>query len=292
MNIIYILKEGISGFQRAKLSSIFSIFTIMISLILVGFFYVISTNTSRLVETLRQKVEMEVFLNEPITRQRILEIQSELLAIDGIKSVKYFSKEEAAKIFKDEFGEDIYKILEFNPLPPSFKIYFKEGFRTIEKTEEINKRISKIKGVDNITYRKDILEFIEQRAKDLYRVGLILGVVLGISAIFLVSNTIRLTIYAKRKSIQAMKLVGASRWYIRAPFIIEGILQGLVGGIISSGIIYYILTFATGFISKELAQFLQMDIWFYGILMLSGILLGIFGSTISVRRYISETVAN
>ncbi|MBI4811117.1 MAG: FtsX-like permease family protein, partial [Ignavibacteriales bacterium] len=129
-----------------------------------------------------------------------------------------------------------------------------------------------------------------QRVKMLYSIGLAIGILLGISAVFLVSNTIRLTIYAKRKSVQTMKLVGASRWFVRAPFIIEGILQGFVGGIIASLIIYYLLSVAANLISNELVQFFHIDFTFYISVVSVGIILGFFGSAISVRRFIGETV--
>jgi cell division transport system permease protein len=290
MSFFYIVKEGFAGFSRAKLAAVGSSITITISLLLVGLFYVISTNTSRLVESVRQKVELEAFLEEPVSRQRINEIQQQITSIDGIDKAQFVSKDEAAKIFKQEFGEDINNVLDFNPLPPSFKIFLKEGYRTPEKADEIHKKVMEIKGVENITYRKELLEFLDQRARMLYYVGLALGIIFGISAIFLVSNTIRLTIYAKRKSVQTMKLVGASRWFVRAPFLIEGIIQGLIGGIIASAIIYYLLTFATGLISSEIAQFVQVETLFYLAVIIAGMFLGFFGSAISVRRFIGETV--
>src|ERR1041385_4557661 len=107
MSLIYIVKEGFSGFRRAKLSAAGSVLTIAIALLLLGLFYVISTNTSRIVESIRGRVEMEAFLLEPVTQQRIQEIQTALLATEGVERVQFISKEDAAKIFRQEFGEDI-----------------------------------------------------------------------------------------------------------------------------------------------------------------------------------------
>ncbi|MDI6765928.1 MAG: permease-like cell division protein FtsX [Bacteroidota bacterium] len=290
MNFGFVLKEGLAGFQRAKFSAIGSIFTITISLLLVGLFYIVTIHTSRLVESMREKVELEAFLAEPLSRQRINNIENQILSFEGVESVKFISKEEAARIFQNEFGENIYKVLDFNPLPASFKIFLKEGYRTPKNAGAIHKQIMEINGVDNIAYRKELLDFLDRRVKMLSTVGLAVGIFLAISAIFLVSNTIRLTIYAKRKSVQTMKLVGASRWLVRTPFIIEGILQGFVGGLIAAVIIYYLLTFAAGFISTELVEFFQIDLPFYISVILAGIFLGFFGSAISVRRFISETV--
>lgn len=290
MNFSFIIKEGILGFQRAKFSAMGSIVTITISLLLIGIFYIVTIHTSRLVESIRQKVELEAFLTDPLSRQRINNIEHQILSLEGVESVKFVSKEEAAKIFQIEFGENIFNVLDFNPLPPSFKIFLKEGYRTPEKAGAMHKLIMEIKGVDNITYRKELLDFLDQRVKMLSTVSLGVGIFLAISAIFLVSNTIRLTIYAKRKSVQAMKLIGASRWAVRTPFIIEGILQGFIGGLIAAAIIYYLQTFVAGFISTELREYFQISLTFYVAVIFLGIFLGFFGSAISVKRFISETV--
>jgi cell division transport system permease protein len=290
MSVMYAFKEGVAGFRRAKLAAIGSSITITISLLLVGLFYIVSTNTSRFVESVRQKVELEAFLQEPATRQRINEIQQRIEAIEGVDRTQFVSKDDAAKIFKEEFGEDVNSVLDFNPLPPSFKIFLKEGYRTPNKAEQIHKAIMELEGVQNIAYRKELLEFLEERIGMMYSVGLGLGILLSISAVFLVSNTIRLTIFARHKSVQTMKLVGASRWFVRAPFLIEGIVQGLIGGVFASVIIYYLLTFFADLISAELAQFLHVDAWIYGAVICCGMALGLFGSAISVRKYITESV--
>jgi cell division transport system permease protein len=292
MSIFYVIKEGFAGFNRAKLAAIGSVVTITISLLFLGMFYVISDNTSRIVDDLRSKVEIEAFLEEPASKQKIDDVRKELLSIEGIEKIEFISKEQAAKIFKQEFGEDINSVLDFNPLPPSFKIYLKEQYRTSQHAEAIQKRTKSIKGVDDVIYRKELLEFLDHRTTTLYALGLGFGIIIGISAILLVSNTIRLTIYAKRKAIQTMKLVGASRFFIRAPFIIEGIVQGMVGGMIATAILYYLITFATELVSHELAEFIRVDVPFYGFVILVGCFLGFLGSTISIRKFIGETVVS
>ena len=292
MSITYAIREGVSGFQRAKLAAVGSILTITVSLLLLGLFYVISVNTSRILDSLRSKVEMEAFLDEPLSNKRINELKRGLSTLEGIDHISFVSKEEASKIFKQEFGEDINGVLDFNPLPASFKIYLKEPFRTPLKAESIAKKIKALQGIDNVIYRKDLLEFLENRSQTLSSVGLVLGLLIGFSSIFLVSNTIRLTIFAKRKAIQTMKLVGASRSFVRAPFLIEGILQGIVGGIIASSILYYLISFVVAFISKELSDFITIDTAFYPAIVLIGAALGLLGSTISVRKFIGDSVVN
>lgn len=291
MRVLYVIRESLAGFRRAKLAATGSIITIAISLLFLGLFFLISTNTAKIVDAIRERVEMEAFLQEPMDEKRVSDIERQILNIRGVDHVRFISKEEAAAIFKQEFGEDVKGVLEFNPLPPSFKIFLQETHRTSTQADEISKSLRGIPGVDGVIYRREMLEFIEKQTKALNLAGLSLGVFIGISAIFLVSNTIRLTIHARRRSVQTMKLVGASRWFVRAPFVIEGILQGVIGGGIAAGVIYFLLSFAAGIISADLAAFIRIDPLFHLMVVASGALLGLFGSAISVRRFIGEGVA-
>ena len=201
MSILYVTKEGLAGFRRAKLSALGSIVTITIALLMVGLFYVLSSNTARIVRDLREKLEMDVFIEEPVSRKRLKEIEERLTTQAGVERVQFISKEDAAKIFKEEFGEDINKVLDFNPLPPSFKVFLREDYRTSDSALGVTSQIKEIKGVDDVVYRKDLLQFLDQRTRVLYRVGLIVGILITVSSIFLVSNTIRLTILAQRKTV-------------------------------------------------------------------------------------------
>ncbi len=290
MNIPYIIKESLSGFKRAPLATITSISTIAISMLLIGFFSIISINTSRIVELIRNRIEMEAFLEEPISNAKIQEIKNKILSIEGIDSIKFISKDEAARIFKEEFGEDVQNVLSFNPLPPSFKILLNNNYKNSELASKIYEKIQNISGVEEVIFRKDILEFLDRRTKSLNTLGLILGIVIGLSAILLVSNTIRLTIYAKRKIIQTMKLVGATKWFIRFPFLLEGMLQGFIGGVIASLILYFVIQIVSNYISFDLSQLLLVDYVIYISVIFIGIILGLLGSIISVRRFIAESI--
>ena len=160
MSIRYAVRESISGFTRAKLSTFVSITTISISLLLLGVFLVVTVNTSRFIDMLRTKVEMEAFIQEPITTEQIVALQKRVAAIDGVERVVYVSKEQAAKIFQQEFGEDINKVLEFNPLPPSFKISLREGYRNTAGAQTVNDRLTATQGIESVIYRKGLLDLI------------------------------------------------------------------------------------------------------------------------------------
>jgi cell division transport system permease protein len=285
MSFSYTVKESFSGFTRTKLSTAISIVTISISLLLLGIFAVISINASRFIEMLRAKVELEAFLQEPISRERIGQISNKVLKVEGVDSLTYVSKEDAAAIFKREFGEDIKSVLEFNPLPPSFKIYLKPEYRTLAAVERIYNQLMAINGIDEIIYRKELLELIDRRTKTINNLTLGLGILISISAILLVSNTIRLAIYAKRKIIRTMELVGATSMFIRLPFLIEGILQGVLGGVIASVLLYFLLEYTTKYFAADFSAYIQMPQMFYAAVVAAGIALGLIGAVISIVRF-------
>lgn len=286
MSLSYTIRESLSGFKRTKLSTTMSILTVSISLLLLGIFAVITINTSRFIDTLRDKVEMEAFLQEPIQRGEIEELIKHVSAIPGVASITFVSKEEAAKIFKSQFGEDVQSILDFNPLPPSLKIFLKEEYRTASRANDVYERLKSTKGIETVIYRKALLEFIDEKTTIAHNITLALGLLISLSAIFLVSNTIRLAIYAKRKILRTMELVGATPGFIRMPFLLEGVIQGLVGGICAAAILYVLLEYGVRFLLVEIAQYVHMEPPFYFLVVAAGAGLGLAGSIISVMRFI------
>jgi len=286
MSLSYTLKESISGFKRAKLSTVISIITISISLLLLGVFAVVTINTSRFIDSLRNAVEMEAFLQEPLTRDEIAALQTRVAAIEGVARVVYVSKEDAAKIFKEEFGEDINTVLDFNPLPPSFKIFLNNTHKTVVQANAVYDKLVAMEGIESVLYRKALLEFIDQKTATVHNVTLGLGIIISLSAIFLVSNTIRLAIYAKRRLLRTMALVGATAGFIRIPFLLEGVIQGFFGGLLASGILYVLLEFSSRLLSIEFTEFIHMEPVYYLSILGCGIVLGLVGSVISVVRFI------
>jgi cell division transport system permease protein len=243
------------------------------------------------VDTLRSKVELEAFIQEPASDEDIAELQRNVEAVQGVEKVVVITKEEAAKIFRQEFGEDILSVLDFNPLPPSLKISLREGFRTSAGAQAVYDRVRAMKGIESVVYRKALLDLIDRRTATVHNVTLGLGVLISLSSVFLVSNTIRLAIYSKRKLIRTMQLVGATSAFIRFPFLLEGIVQGLIGGVLAATILYLFLERAIRYVSAELALYLHMEPVFYPAVVVAGTVLGLVGSVISVARFIHPTEA-
>ncbi|MBP2670916.1 MAG: hypothetical protein H6Q85_982 [candidate division NC10 bacterium] len=286
MSLSYLLAESVSGFKRTKLSSVVSIMTICIALLLLGVFVVVTTNAARFVDVLRTKVELEAFLREPMSPVEVDSLRSAVRAIDGVASVTYVSKAEAAKIFKEEFGEDVLDVLTFNPLPPSLRINLAPGSITAASTRAVSDRVAAMAGVDTVIYRRALIELIDRRAEQFNGITLGLGLVIGLSAILLVSNTIRLAIYAKRKLIRTMELVGATWSFIRLPFLLEGVIQGVLGGAVAAATLYLALDRLLPALSQEIAGYVQVRPGFYLLILAAGLALGLVGSVISVVRFI------
>ncbi|MCX6133305.1 MAG: permease-like cell division protein FtsX [Ignavibacteriales bacterium] len=292
MQLSYIFREGFSGFRRAKLSTFAAIMTICASLLLLGSFAILVLNANTVVESLREKVEMEAFLADYISPVETSIVRDSIALIPGVREVRYVSKEDAAKIFKEEFGEDVHKVLDFNPLPASVKIFLKDGYRTAKGAEEVYEAAKKIRGVEDVIYRKSLMEMLDRRATTFLWIVFGMGLFITISSVFLVANTIRLAIYAKRKIIQTMKLIGATKSFVRGPFILEGLVQGFVGGALAAAILFLVFEYFARWISAELADFVRVKPLYYGIVVVVGCILGFVGSAISIRRFITESVVH
>ena len=291
MRIGYLLREGVSGFKRAKLAMFSAIVTIGISLLILSFFSILLINANSVVESLRDRVEMEAFLQDGLSRSETDSIGIRLLQVAGVREIAFISKDSASAIFRQEFGEDISRVLDFNPLPASFKVYLAGDYRTARGAEGIYNEVVALKGIDEVIYRKTLLELLDRRATLILWIALGIGIFITISSVFLVANTIRLAIYNKRKIIQTMKLLGATRSFVRIPFLLEGLIQGLIGGFLASGIVFSVFEFLARYMSAELADFVRVEIVAYAVIVGIGCLLGLLGSMISIRRFIGEGVS-
>jgi len=291
VKIAYIFREGVAGLRRSMLASFSSVITIAISLLLIGMFSIISLKTSSLIESVRHEVEFEAFLSDSVTPEQESDIKRQISAMAEVDSVEYVSKEDAARIFKEEFGEDIGAVLDFNPLPPSFKIRLKNEFNTPARAEELKLKLSALNGIDRISYRKELLEFLDARAKLFSRVSLILGILLAAASVYFISNTIRLMIHEKRKHIETLELVGASPWFVRTPFFIGGMLQGLTGGVLAAVLLYALTVWGADMVSPGLAGFFSVPLIIYILTVAFGICMGALGSLAAVRSFIRKSRA-
>ena len=287
MKLVYLFKESLRGFSSAKVSTVASIITITLSLILIAVYFAVSTISNNTIQSLRDKVELEAFLQEDISPATVDSLEEVIKRIGGIKSLKFISKEEATRLFTEEYGSEMLDILESNPLPPSIRINTYDEYKTTERIDKIKGEIEVLNGVTDVYYQQENLKAIEKTSSGILFVNMVILIVITSSSVFLVSNTIRLVIYSKRKVIQTMKLLGATKNFIRLPYLFEGIIQGFLAGILAIILIIlmvqYYQTLSKSGIEPEIFNFLN-----FLYLLLIGITLGLIGSSISIRRHLRE----
>ena len=287
MSAGFLIKEGFSGLARAKFPSFAAIITIAVALTLLGSGYVAGTELYQVIDEIRSRFQVEVFLMPDASQTDRRTIEKALRNDERVESTEFISKEKAAERFREEFGEDIIEALGSNPLPESYTIQLKDGYRTYAEVTALEEKVSKLPGVDEVEYRSGFLQGLERYIRiGVIAGGVILVLVLG-AAILLVGNTIKLSIFAKRDIIRIMRLVGATNRFIRTPFLIEGILQGILGAAIAV-LFLYILIQGTDFLLRGLYSIsLTMNYELLAGLLLAGILFGLIGSMRSVRLFLS-----
>ncbi|HEY9167304.1 MAG TPA: permease-like cell division protein FtsX [Candidatus Kryptonia bacterium] len=287
----FIIKEAFSGLGRAKLSAFFSILMVALSFTMLGSFYLTSIQAERLLKYLKGKVEVEAFLTDSLTQDQLAVLRSQILGTKGVSKVDYVSKADAAEMFKNEFGEDINNVLDFNPLPASFRIFLKDQYKNTTDVGVIAGKIEKMPGVENVKYRKALLSLIDKRVRLFYGIMSGFGGALVLLSIFLVYNSMRLAISHKKRIIDTMKLVGASRMFVRLPFLLGGMIQGFTGGLIAAGAIYGVLSAGSILLRESYINQVLPPLQFYLAVIGIATLLGLVSTLSATRKYIKESLS-
>ena len=290
MSVAYVFKEGVSGFRRTKLASFTSVTALVIAVLLVGLLARVGYNAYQVVNALKQSIEVEVFLLD-VSQERSSRIAADLRAYPLVTDAEYVSKEEAERIFREQFGAEGESLADLNFLPASFRLHF-EPEATATDIRNIITEIEQFQGVDEVVFNQQLLETLEERLELLVLAGAGIGLLILFTAIVLVFNTIRLTIYAKRNIIRTMKLVGATNSFIRRPFLLEGFLQGILAAVIATALHWLLFEVV---IPVYLPQFgvlaWPFERWYYliGAMALLSLVMGLWGSRWATRKFISQT---
>ncbi|MGF1670948.1 MAG: cell division protein FtsX [Balneolaceae bacterium] len=290
MSISYVIREGFAGIKRTRLAAFTSMFSLFIAVFLIGVLARVGYNAYEVSNLLRNQIEVEVFLYD-LDDRSTRDLHSRIAALNGVSEIVYISKDSASVIFKDDFGFGGEAMADLNFLPASFRITIAENTE-IEQIESLVSEIESFHGVDDVKFNIALLQVLEARMETLAIVGSSIGLLILITAMILVFNTIRLTIYAKRDLIRAMKLVGATNTFIRRPFLMEGIIQGISAGLIASGIIYALFEWLVPAYVPQLGILAwPFGRWYFliGGIILLAVLLGWTGSRWAARKFIRET---
>ena len=288
-NMGFYFREALLSFRRSALMSMATILSITTILIIVGVFLLISINSSLFLKNLESQLEIVVYLEDNISKAELNNLKSNITSIDGIKEVKFVSKEEAYQHLLKNLGEqkDILSAIEKNPLPASFEIQVKDP----NVIEQIANRIAEFKKVEEVEYGREIAEKLLNFTYIFRRAGMLVLTLLVFASILIISNIIKITVYARRNEIEIMSLAGATSWFIKWPFIIEGFLQGFISAIFSIIILYNFYFLAINKV-HQVIPFLPLvvdniDLLPVGLaIVLLGSFVGILGSMFSVGKYL------
>lgn len=275
--------------SRNGLMTLASISTVALSLFILGVFTCGVVNLNNLASNLESQVEISVYLKDGLNQNQINNVQNKLKDMNNVKNLEFVSKDEAMKRFKERLGEQQGLVAALdgnNPLPSSFVITFENP----EEVKEAAKLVTTYPEVESAHYGQDVIEQIFKITQVIRIGGIALIAFLAGATLFIISNTIRLTVFARRKEIGIMKYVGATNWFIRWPFLIEGMLLGFIGAAIAAACVWEFYHFITLEVESSLAflPLVPMVPFFYdltAILFGVGILVGAIGSTISLKQY-------
>ncbi len=289
-NIQYYFREVVVSMARNRWMTFASIGTVAVSLFVLGIFLILIANMTNLASELESQVQISVYLKDELKTQDQENIKNKLKNLTNVTEVRYVSKEEAFQTLQRRLGEK-QKILEAlgesNPLPNSFSVTVKIA-DDVQKTAEI---ISKFNGVEEVSYGQEVAINIFDVTRLIRVLGFVLMIILTGATIFIISNTIRLTVFARRKEIAVMKYVGATDWFIRWPFVLEGTVFGLIGGGISAIALRSFYSAMSERIYSTLAFFPIVEQhpfmnYLTVVLILSGIAVGVLGSTVSLKKFL------
>ncbi len=290
--IKYSLSQAKKNIARNGLMSIASLLTIVSCLLVLGLFLILSMNIGYVTDQIKDRCEIQVYLYTDTAEERVEAIKGEIENSDNIKSVELYTKEEALEEMKNTMFEGKEEMLEGfdgdeNPLPDSYKI----AMNDISLASETAESLKQIEGVEKVDNNQGLVNKIISLSNSLRWVTIIIMLVLLLIAVVIISNTVRLTVYNRRKEIGIMKYIGATDRFIRVPFIFEGVIIGLLGALLSFIIMAVGYWFLLDWIKNNFAMFqligiLPVSICLAAVFFIVGGFIGMIGSLFSMKKYL------
>ena len=286
----YLLREACRGLSRNGLMAVAAASTITISLLIMGLFVILVTNLSFFGERVKAQIQLRVFLAPDVSLEEAEGLREEIKGYreDGVRKVRLVSKEEAALEMEKLWGvPELFSGLGENPLPNALVVELGQG----AKVGRLVEKIKSLPGVAEIVYR-DFIRSLLLATQIVSLVGVSLILVVSLGVLYIVVNTVRLTVFARRREIEIMKLVGATDWFVRWPFILEGMILGLIGAAVASVVLskayYFLFKFASQISWLPLVSEARINDLLLLVLFPAGIFFGVAGSLLSVKRFLRE----
>ena len=289
--INYFIVDALKSIKRNITVSFAAMLTVLVTFFVLGTFTLVGLNFNKTIEDVADKIEIKVYLQDDIKLVNQREVEIKLAEQEGVKAVTYESKDEAfTKLKKDLEGNsgmlEGYS-LENNPLASSYIVTLEDA----SYAGDVSKAVEDMTGVESITNQQELIEKISNVVDFVQILGIVLFFVfIGVS-IFLIMNTIKLAVYSRRREVGIMKFVGATDWFIRWPFVIEGMIIGAVGSLLATAVLYFIYRGVFGFIASNLLIANLVPVSFVlttllGGFLLGGILVGAIGSIAALRKFL------
>jgi cell division transport system permease protein len=274
--------------RRLKSSYVTTLVSITLVLFMLGMLGLIILHAKKLSDYVKENIGFSIIMKENVKEAGIIQLQKTLDASEYVKSTEYITKEKAAEELTKDLGEDFIDFLGYNPLLPSIDLRLKAEYANIDSLTIIEKDLLANKNVKEVFYQKSLVHLIN---KNLRRISIIIlgfSILLLIIAIALINNTIRLSVYSKRFLIKSMQLVGATQAFIRRPFILKGILHGILGAFIAILLLVGILYFSQQEI-PELVDLQDADLFIsiFGFVILLGIIISWMSTFFAVKKYLN-----
>jgi cell division transport system permease protein len=274
--------------RRLRTSYITSLTSITLMLFVLGFFGLLILHANTIKKHVKENIRMNVFMNAEVNESEIFRLKKNLDASFGIKSTNYISKEEGAKKYADEIGEDFLQFLDgVNPIHAQIEVFLNEDYANVDSLQMISDRISKSEIVEEVRFHKDYVQTINDNISKISIFLLFFSGFMLLISIVLISNTIRLSIYAHRFLIRTMKLIGATKGFIRAPFVWKSIFQGFIAALLSSALLALVL-FKLHEEYNELISIQNIEIYLmvFGGLIAMGVIITGISTFFAINKYL------
>ena len=284
------MKNKEAGYSKTRLRSSYVSLVISVSLVLflLGVLGLVLINAKELADYLRESLSFSIMLDDNAKEPDIRMLQKDLDAKPYVKSTEYISKDAAALKMRKELGEDFISFLGDNPLPPSIDVYLHSGYTSPDSVAKIEKYVSEYTFVKEVSVPESLLFLINENVKKISLFLLVISAFLFLIALTIINNTIRLSIYSRRFLIRTMQLVGATRAFIRGPFLIQSAIQGLLAALVAMSLLIGLLYL----IEKEFFLMFSFESTYLLFLLgasiiITGILINVISTFFSVNRYLS-----
>ena len=274
-------------------SYIVSLMSIMVVLFLLGLFAILMMHAGRLSAHIMENIGFEIVMNDDTKEANILRLQKELDAMPAVKSTEYITKDEAISRLSEDLGEDFLQWLgdEENPLLPSIDVRFNAAYANNDSLSVIEAQLAQNQDIKEIYYQKSLIDLINKNVRRIAIVLLVLSAILLVIAVILIRNTIRLSVYSKRLLIRSMQLVGATRSFIRRPFVGRSVLQGLIAALIAVGLLAAMMYALNQNLPElSLIQNQTVIIGIYVSLVIFGILLSAVSTFFALNKYLNADI--